>query len=189
MHTSLFHDWKQQNSESVDKFAQDSRKLYNKAYPPSMRGGEEAEAMGNTVLASQFVAGLKPDIRKKIAGCEHTSLDQLLIKARFEEAKQRELTGDEPKERLRDGSKQGQLQSIPKTNQMSGNRLSIQQVEGGMVGQIGPPFTPSRNSRAQSSATIVVGFDIWHENANGAITVVMKKQRYSRIKQAKKFAQ
>ena len=38
--TSLFHDRQQQNSESVDKFAQDLRKLYNKAYPPSMRGGE-----------------------------------------------------------------------------------------------------------------------------------------------------
>ena len=57
------------------------------------------------------------------------------------------------------------------------------------MGQIGAPFTPSRNSRAQLSATIVVDLDIWHENANGAVTVVMKKQRYSRIKQAKKFAQ
>ena len=120
MQTSLFHDQKQQNSESVDKFAQDLRKLYNKAYPPSMRDGEEADAMENTVLASQFVAGLKPDIIKKIAGCEHTSLDLLLIKARFEEAKKRKPTGDEPKERLRDGSKQGQLQSIPKTNPTTG---------------------------------------------------------------------
>ena len=40
--------------------------------------------------------------------------------------------------------------------------------------QVGPPFTPSRNSRAQSSAIIVVDLDIWQENANGVVTVVMK---------------
>ena len=38
--TSLFQ---QQRSETVDQFAQVLRQLYAKAYPPSVRGGEEAE--------------------------------------------------------------------------------------------------------------------------------------------------
>ena len=46
--------------------------------------------MGRTVLAYQFVAGLLPDIRIKVAGTEGT-FDQLLMKARFEEAKLRDL--------------------------------------------------------------------------------------------------
>ena len=44
------------------------------------------EQMGQTVLSSQFVAGLLPDIKSKVAGVEG-DLKKLLTKARFEEAK------------------------------------------------------------------------------------------------------
>ena len=46
--------------------------------------------MGRTVLAYQFVAGLLPDIWIKVAGTEGI-FDQLLMKARFKEAKLRDL--------------------------------------------------------------------------------------------------
>ena len=46
--------------------------------------------MGKAVLASQFVTGLREDIKAKLAGCDG-DLDQLLVKARFEEAKIRDL--------------------------------------------------------------------------------------------------
>ena len=42
--------------------------------------------MGRAVLASQFVSGLWPDIKAKITGTEG-SMNALLTKARFEEAK------------------------------------------------------------------------------------------------------
>ena len=48
--------------------------------------------MGRSVLTSQFVAGLLPDIKLKLAGVEG-SLDELLVKARFQEAKLRDLAG------------------------------------------------------------------------------------------------
>ena len=47
--------------------------------------------MGQLVLANQFVAGLLPELKAKVAGSEG-KLEQLLTKARFEEAKLRELT-------------------------------------------------------------------------------------------------
>ena len=46
--------------------------------------------MGKAVLASQFAAGLLPEIKAKVAGSEG-DLDALLSKARFEEAKLQEL--------------------------------------------------------------------------------------------------
>lgn len=88
--TNLFHERKQAPKESVDSYAQDLRQLFFKAYPDSTRGSEEAEEMGQRVLACQFVAGLHPDIKEKLVGVDG-SFDSLLIKARFEEAKQKEL--------------------------------------------------------------------------------------------------
>ena len=41
--------------------------------------------MGQSVLAYQFVAGLTGDLKAKLVGCEGT-FDELLVKARFEEA-------------------------------------------------------------------------------------------------------
>ena len=88
--TSRYHERKQKTGESVDDYAQDLRKLFHKAYPITSRGSHETEQMGQTILSSQFVAGLLPDIKSKVAGVEG-NLEELLTKARFEEAKLREL--------------------------------------------------------------------------------------------------
>ena len=48
--------------------------------------------MGQSVLSSQFVAGLIPELKTKVAGVEG-DLGKLLTKARFEEAKLRDLAG------------------------------------------------------------------------------------------------
>ena len=90
--TSHFHDRKQGERESVDSYAQDLRVLFQKAYPTGQRGSPEAESMGKAVLASHFVAGLVPGIKAKVAGHEG-DIDALLAKARFKEAKLRDLTG------------------------------------------------------------------------------------------------
>ena len=90
LQTSLFHDRKQSDAESVDTYAQDLRRLFHKAYPCSQRGGQEAEQIAQTVLTSQFVAGLRTSIKAKLAGSEG-SFDELLAKAHFEEAKSQEL--------------------------------------------------------------------------------------------------
>ena len=49
--------------------------------------------MGQAVLANQFAAGLLLELKTKVAGTEG-KLEQLLTKARFEEAKLRELPGN-----------------------------------------------------------------------------------------------
>ena len=91
--SSLFHDRKQRPGEAVDTFAQELRPLYMMAYPPAQRGSEEAETMGRAVLANQFLAGLHRELKGKLAGQEGT-FDQLLARARFEEAKLRNFCGD-----------------------------------------------------------------------------------------------
>ena len=89
--SSLFHDRIQKPRETVDAYAQDLRQRFYKAYPTVQQGTREAEEMGQLVLANQFVAGLLPELKTKVAGSEG-KLEQLLTKARFEEAKLRELT-------------------------------------------------------------------------------------------------
>ena len=86
--TQLFHDRQQGAKETVDDYAQALQKLYKNAYSGVLRGGTEAEEMGQTVLANQFVARLRPDLKTRVVGTEG-KLEQLLLKARFEEAKQR----------------------------------------------------------------------------------------------------
>ena len=86
-----FHDRHQKGKESVDEFAQELKKLFHKAYSNLTRGGIEAEAMSQSVLANQFVSGLKPELKSKVVGFEG-SFEQLLVKARFEEAKLRDLS-------------------------------------------------------------------------------------------------
>lgn len=85
-----FHSRKQGTSERVDEYAQDLSRLYQRAYPQTDLGSREAEEMGQKVLAYQFVSGLLPELKVKVAGTEGT-FDQLWIKARFEEAKLKEL--------------------------------------------------------------------------------------------------
>ena len=86
----LFHNRQQQDKETVDEFAQELQKLYNLAYAGATSEGPQAERMGQTLLANQFVTGLRPDLKRKLIGVEG-SLEELVLKARFEEAKGREL--------------------------------------------------------------------------------------------------
>ena len=87
---SLFHDRRQEEKESVDDYAQELRKLFYKAYPQTMQGAVDLEDISKSVLCNQFVAGLLPSIKVKVAGTEG-NFDTSLTKARFEEAKLREL--------------------------------------------------------------------------------------------------
>ena len=52
------HERKQKGNESVDAYTQDLRR--------AQQGSQEAEDMGRSVLASQFVAGLLPDVKLKL---------------------------------------------------------------------------------------------------------------------------
>ena len=52
--------------------------------------------MGQSVLANQFISGLQPVLISKVVGTED-NLEQLLVKACFEEAKLHELPGSNPK--------------------------------------------------------------------------------------------
>ena len=89
VHSSLFHDKKQGVTESIiiiDQYVQNLCFLFYKAYPNAQQGIKEAEALGQTVLVKQFVAGFLPTIKSKLVGTEG-NFSQLLAKARFEEAK------------------------------------------------------------------------------------------------------
>ena len=108
--SGLFHERKQKLKETVEEYAQDLNRLYQRAYPCSERGSADAERMGQTVLAYQFAAGLKPEIRVKVAGHEG-SFEQLLMKARLEEAKLRDLQpGPENVRRITERAPQGRPQ-------------------------------------------------------------------------------
>jgi hypothetical protein len=63
--SSMFHNRKQGEEETVDNYAQDLPRLFHKAYPSSQRGGQEAESIAQNVLANQFVTGLRPAIKTK----------------------------------------------------------------------------------------------------------------------------
>lgn len=84
--SSQFHKRRQWPHETVDSYAQDLRRLFYRAYPRAQQGAQETEDFGRSVLTCQFVVGLEPDIHVKLAGMEGM-FDQLLTKARFEEAK------------------------------------------------------------------------------------------------------
>ena len=88
--STLFHERKQRAKEDVDTYAQDLRNLFQKAYPKARQGSKEAEEMAKSVLAHQFAAGLLPELKVKVAGAEGT-FEELLAKARLEEAKLRDL--------------------------------------------------------------------------------------------------
>ena len=53
--------------ETVDAYAQDLRRLFDLTYPQAQQGTEEAEDMGQSVLSYQFVAGLRQEIKIKMA--------------------------------------------------------------------------------------------------------------------------
>ena len=95
--SGLFHERKQKvPSESVDTYAQGLRRLFYLAYPQAQQGTQDAEDMGRSVLCCQFVTGLRQEIKLKLAGVEGT-FDQLLARARLEEAKLRDLADHMPK--------------------------------------------------------------------------------------------
>ena len=52
----LFHDRKQKPQEAVDEYAQELRRLFQKAYPAAQRGSPEADEMGRSVLTFQFAS-------------------------------------------------------------------------------------------------------------------------------------
>ena len=89
--SQLFHDRQQKPKATVHEYAEALKKLFVKAYSNLARGGQEGVIMGQSVLANQFVAGLRPELKAKVVGSEG-NMEQLLMKARFEEAKQKELT-------------------------------------------------------------------------------------------------
>ena len=89
--SGLFCNRKQNANERVDDYAQDLNRSYQKAYPQANQGSQEAETMVRTVLAYQFVSGILPEIKVKVAGIEDT-FDQLWIKAHFEETKLKDLS-------------------------------------------------------------------------------------------------
>ena len=57
---------------------------------PVHRGGLEAEALGQSMLSNQFIVGLRPELKTKMVGMEG-SFEELLMKSRFEEAKNHEV--------------------------------------------------------------------------------------------------
>ena len=80
----------------MDQYAQGLRRLFQRAYPQTQQGSKEAEEMGGSVLAFQFIAGLKQELKKGVASSDQqSSLEQLLVKGRIEEAKLRDLKGSE----------------------------------------------------------------------------------------------
>ena len=85
-----FHVRRQQPKESVDNYAQDLRKLFHRAYDVAQDAGSGAEEMSRSALAYQFVAGLKDKLKSKLVG-RSGSFEELLCKARFEEARLREM--------------------------------------------------------------------------------------------------
>ena len=92
LQTRMFHSRKQGAAESVDDFAQELRKLHSKAYSTAVSGNSEAEKVGQIVLVNQFVSGLRSELQAKVVGVEG-SMDEIVTKARFEEAKLKELSG------------------------------------------------------------------------------------------------
>ena len=124
--SELFHDRKQKDGESVDEYAQDLRWLFRKAYGKAQQGSQEAEKMGRSVLAYQFVSGLCQKLKAKVAGSEE-NFEQLLTRARFEEAKFRELAPRKPsstnerqtKKKVRNSLLQPPLQGVTLTRMLS----------------------------------------------------------------------
>ena len=70
----------------MEEYAQDLNSLYWHAYLCSERGSADEEKIGQILLAYQFIAGLKPEIRLKVVG-HQGFFKQLLMKARLKEAK------------------------------------------------------------------------------------------------------
>ena len=55
---------------AVEEHIQDLRRMFNRAYAQEIREGPQAEKMGQTLLANQFVAELCPELKRKLIGVE-----------------------------------------------------------------------------------------------------------------------
>ena len=80
--SSLFHDHRQKPNETVNVYAQELRTLFYRAYPQAQQGAKETTEMAHTVLANQFAAELKQEIKVKVAGVEG-SFEKLLSIAKL----------------------------------------------------------------------------------------------------------
>ena len=97
LESSIFRERKQKTGELVDAYAQDLQRLFQKAYPNALQGSEDARAMGRAVLSNQFIGGLLPELKRKIAYIEGATFSELWQKARFEEARLQDLARTDPK--------------------------------------------------------------------------------------------
>lgn len=94
LQTQMFHSRKQGPTESV------VRKLHSKAYSATTGGNAEAVKLGQIVLVNQFVSGLRSELQSKVVGVEG-SMEEIVAKARFEEAKRKELSSRNPRSQLK----------------------------------------------------------------------------------------
>ena len=119
-----FSERRQRVDESVDDYAQDLQRLFALAYPGTARDDSPEGMMARRVLASQFVTGLKVELKEKLTGVEG-DVDQLIEKARFEETKRRELRLEkEETRRLRSGDSTNTMwtgSGQPRTSQPPSN--------------------------------------------------------------------
>ena len=117
--SQLFHDRRQGPKETVDEYAEALKKLFAKAYSKLARGGQVAESMAQSVLANQFEAGLRPELKSKVVGSDG-NLEQLMMKARFEEVKRKELAMATPSNsnQRKFGDQKGASQLLSVKNQL-----------------------------------------------------------------------
>ena len=130
--SSRFHERKQGVRESVDDYAQDLQRLFHRAYARTAHIGGGAEQMGQSVLQYQFIAGLQADLKAKVVGCSG-SFEELLSKARFEEARLREMAGDRLRPRPREGNGMGEGARRPNPYQPPTNQKGKAMGKGGNI--------------------------------------------------------
>ena len=130
--SSRFHERKQGVRESVDDYAQDLQRLFHRAYARTAHMGGGAEEMGQSVLQYQFIAGLQADLKAKVVGCSGT-FEELLSKARFEEARLREMAGDRLRPRPREGNGMGEGARRPNPYQPPTNQKGKAMGKGGNI--------------------------------------------------------
>ena len=88
--SALFHGRVQKPQETVESYGQELKRLFQRAYPKMAR---EETKEGKDVLSSRFVAGLRQELQEKLTGAVG-DFDVLMQRARFEEAKRKELRGE-----------------------------------------------------------------------------------------------
>ena len=140
--TQLFHERTQKERESVDEYAQELWKLYKKAYGRISMEGPGGEWMGQRLLANQFIVGLRPELKPKIVESEG-NLGQLLVKAKFEEAKGWELS------KLCSASP-GHPRRVPSSNKGSprdSTQPDVHHTPGSQQHNLGRPVTSPQSGR------------------------------------------